>query len=166
MWTLQTKINEMVTRSPKLPLPSPPPPSGNQIYNSFLIFVLCVPSNLVDDSVNAPNMRRPLTGKLIIRVSAVKDVDHASTSRFSRSPETSIVIKIEDVPRQRTKSSRTDKWGEEYEIPVDKANEIEFTVYDKISDQSMPIGFLWVRISDIAEELRRRRIEQIGRAHV
>jgi hypothetical protein len=115
---------------------------------------------VVDDSVNAPNMRRPLTGKLIIRISAVKDVDHATTSRFSRSPETSIVIKVEDVPRARTKATRTDRWNEEYEIPVDKANEIEFTVYDKVTDQSSPIGFLWVRISDISEELRRRRIEQ------
>jgi hypothetical protein len=110
--------------------------------------------------VNAPNIRRPLTGKLILRVSAVKDVDHAATSRFSRSPETFIVIKVEDVPRQKTKSTRTDRWNEEFEIPVDKANEIEFTVYDKVSDSSLPIGFLWVRISDIAEELRRRRIEQ------
>jgi hypothetical protein len=97
---------------------------------------------------------------LIIRITAVKDVAHATTSRFARSPETFVVIKVEDVPRQRTKSTRTDKWNEEYEIPVDKANEIEFTVYDKVADQMMPIGFLWVRISDIAEELRRKRIEQ------
>lgn len=115
---------------------------------------------MVDDSVNAPNMRRPLTGKLFIRVSAVKDVDHATTSRFGRGPETSVVIKIEDVPRQRTKTTRNDRWVEDFEIPVDKANEIEFTVYDKVSDQNNPIAFLWVRISDIAEELRRRRIEQ------
>lgn len=33
-------------------------------------------------------------------------------------------------------------------------------MYDKVTDQMMPIGFLWVRISDIAEELRRKRIEQ------
>jgi classical protein kinase C alpha type len=105
-------------------------------------------------------MRRPLTGKLIIRVSAVKDVDHASTTRFSRSPETYIVIKVEDVPRQRTKGTRSDRWNEEFELPVDKANEIEFTVYDKVGDNNLPIGFLWVRISDIAEELRRRKIEQ------
>jgi hypothetical protein len=97
---------------------------------------------------------------LIIRVTAVKDVAHATTSRFARSPETIVVIKVEDIPRQRTKATRTDKWSEEYEIPVDKANEIEFTVYDKVADQMMPIGFLWVRISDIAEELRRKRIEQ------
>ena len=97
---------------------------------------------------------------MIIRITAVKDVAHATTSRFARSPETIVVIKVEDIPRQRTKATRTDKWNEEYEIPVDKANEIEFTVYDKVADQMMPIGFLWVRISDIAEELRRKRIEQ------
>lgn len=97
---------------------------------------------------------------MIIRITAVKDVAHATTSRFARSPETFVVIKVEDVPRQRTKATRTDKWNEEHEIPVDKANEIEFTVYDKVADQMMPIGFLWVRISDIAEELRRKRIEQ------
>jgi C2 domain len=105
-------------------------------------------------------MRRPLTGKLYVKVSAVKDVDHATTSRFSRSPETYIVVKVEDIPRQKTKATRTDKWNEDFDIPVDKANEVEFTVYDKVADQSLPIGFLWVRISDIAEELRRRRIEQ------
>jgi hypothetical protein len=110
--------------------------------------------------MNAPNIRRPLTGKLIIRISAVKDVDHATTSRFSRPPETSIVIKVDDNPKQKTKSTRNDRWNEEYEIPVDKANEVEFTVYDKVSDQSMPIGLFWVRISDIVDALRRRRIEQ------
>ena len=110
--------------------------------------------------MNAPNIRRPLTGKLIIRVSAVKDVDHATTSRFSRPPETTIVIKVDDNPRQKTKSTRNDRWNEEYEIPVDKANEVEFTVYDKVSDQSMPIGLFWVRISDIVDALRRKRIEQ------
>jgi len=110
--------------------------------------------------MNAPNIRRPLTGKLIIRVAGVKDVDHATTSRFSRPPETTIVIKVDDNPKQKTKSTRNDRWNEEYEIPVDKANEVEFTVYDKVSDQSMPIGLFWVRISDIVDALRRRRIEQ------
>jgi C2 domain len=113
-----------------------------------------------DDSMNAPNIRRPLTGKLMIRISAVKDVDHATTSRFSRPPETSVVIKVDDNPKQKTKFTRSDRWNEEYEIPVDKANEVEFTVYDKVGDQSMPIGLFWVRISDVVDALRRRRIEQ------
>ncbi|KAF8456922.1 hypothetical protein BGX38DRAFT_887310 [Terfezia claveryi] len=114
-----------------------------------------------DDSINAPNIRRPLTGRLHIRVLAVKDVDHATTSRFARGPETFVIIKVEDQARARTKSTRNDKWLEEsHDIDVDKANEIEITVYDKPGDHPLPIGMLWVRISDIAEEMRRKKIEQ------
>ncbi|RPA72425.1 HR1-domain-containing protein, partial [Ascobolus immersus RN42] len=114
-----------------------------------------------DDSINAPNIRRPLTGKLMIRVIAVKDVDHASTSRFARGPETSVVIKVEDQLRVRTKITRNDKWVDEaHDLDVDKANEIEIIVSDKPGDHMLPIGLLWIRLSDIAEEMRRKKIEQ------
>lgn len=97
----------------------------------------------------------------MIRVLAVKDVDHASTSRFARGPETFVVIKIEDQPRVRTKATRNDKWLDEgHDIDIDKANEIEITVYDKPSDHPMPVGMLWIRISDLAEEMRRKKLEQ------
>ena len=87
-------------------------------------------------------------------------MDHATTSRFARGPETFVIIKIEDVPKARTKATRTDKWTDEYhEFDIDKANEIELTVYDKTGDQALPIGMLWIRISDIAEEVRRKRLE-------
>ena len=107
-----------------------------------------------------PNLRKPLTGQLSIRVIQVRDVDHASTGRFSRGPETFITVKVEDNVVARTRPSRNDKWEAEYHnIDVDKANEIELTVYDKPDTHALPIGMLWVRISDIVEEMRRRRIE-------
>ncbi|APA13128.1 hypothetical protein sscle_10g078980 [Sclerotinia sclerotiorum 1980 UF-70] len=113
-----------------------------------------------DDSINTPNMRKPLTGQLVLRIQAVKDVDHATTSRFTRGPETSIAVKVEDNVVARTRYTRTDKWENEiHNIYVDKANEIELTVYDKAGDQALPIGLLWIRISDIVEEMRRKRIE-------
>ena len=113
-----------------------------------------------DDSINTPNMRKPLTGQLSIRIQAVKDVDHATTSRFARGPETFVAIKVEDNVVARTKATRTDKWEAEYHnVNVDKANEIELTVYDKPSDHPLPVGLLWIRISDIVEEMRRKRIE-------
>ncbi|KAH0542023.1 hypothetical protein FGG08_003572 [Glutinoglossum americanum] len=113
-----------------------------------------------DDSINTPNMRKPLTGHLSMRIHAVKDVDHAATGRFARGPETFVIAKVEDVIKIRTKSTRTDRWPEEnHEIEVDKANEIEITVYDKPGDHPLPIGMLWIRISDIAEEMRRKKIE-------
>ncbi|KAH6673973.1 calcium-independent protein kinase C [Plectosphaerella plurivora] len=113
-----------------------------------------------DDSINMPNLRKPLTGQLSIRVGYIKDVDHAATGRFSRGPETFVAIKVEDNIVARTRLSRTDKWeAEHFNIDVDKANEIELTVYDKPGEHAMPIAMLWVRISDIAEEMRRKRIE-------
>jgi classical protein kinase C len=113
-----------------------------------------------DDSINTPNMRKPLTGQLSIRIQAVKDVDHATTSRFARGPETFVAVKVEDNIVARTKASRTDRWEAEYHnLNVEKANEIELTVYDKPSDHPLPIGLLWIRISDIVEEMRRKKIE-------
>ncbi len=107
-----------------------------------------------------PNLRKPLSGQLSIRVQQIRDVDHASTGRFSRGPETFIAIKVEDNVVARTRASRTDRWENEFHsVAVDKANEIELTVYDKPGEHALPIGMLWVRISDIVEDLRRKRIE-------
>lgn len=105
-------------------------------------------------------MRKPLTGLLSLKIHAVKDVDHAASSRFSRGPETYIIVKVEDAIKARTKATRSDKWPDEvFNIAIDKANEIELTVYDKSGDRPTPIGMLWIRISDIAEEMRRKKME-------
>jgi hypothetical protein len=67
---------------------------------------------------------------------------------------------VEDAIKGRTKPTRTDKWIDEvHDFGIDKANEIEITVYDKTGDHLLPIGMLWVRISDIVEEMRRKKIE-------
>lgn len=129
-------------------------------YEELHIDDLDSPDSPDDDSINMPNLRKPLTGQLSIRVVQVKDVDHASTGRFSRGPETFVAVKVEDNIVARTKVSRNDRWEAEYHnIDVDKANEIELTVYDKPGEHALPIAMLWVRISDIVEEQRRKRIE-------
>lgn len=117
-------------------------------------------TTLKDDSLNSPNMRKPLTGLLSMTVHAVKDVDHAAIGRFARSPETFVVLKVEDTVKARTKSTRIDRWTDEvHQVDIDKANEIELTVYDKSGTHPTPIAMLWIRISDIAEEMRRKKIE-------
>jgi hypothetical protein len=56
--------------------------------------------------------------------------------------------------------ARGDRWeGEYHNLDVREANEIELTVYDKPGEHALPIAMLWVRISDIVEEMRRKRIE-------
>ncbi|KAL2039909.1 hypothetical protein N7G274_007312 [Stereocaulon virgatum] len=113
-----------------------------------------------DDSLNSPNMRKPLSGILSMTVHAVKDVDHAATGRFARGPETFVILKVEDTFKVRTKATRIDRWTDElHQVEIDKANEIELTVYDKSGTHPTPIAMLWIRISDIAEEMRRKKIE-------
>ena len=95
-----------------------------------------------------------------MRIQAVRDVTHALTGRFARGPETFCIIKVEDTFKGRTRATRTDKWTDEYhQVEVDKANEIEVTVYDKTGTYPTPIGMLWIRISDLVEEMRRKKIE-------
>ena len=105
-------------------------------------------------------MRKPLTGLLSVTVHAVKDVDHAATGRFARGPETFVILKVEDTFKMRTKATRIDRWTDElHQLDIEKANEIELTVYDKSGTHPTPIAMLWIRISDIAEEMRRKKIE-------
>ncbi|KAF2859292.1 hypothetical protein K470DRAFT_249697 [Piedraia hortae CBS 480.64] len=113
-----------------------------------------------DDGLDTPTQRKPLTGHLSVRVHAVADVEHASYSRLARGPETFVVMKVEDTFKGRTKATRTGRWTDEvHDFDVDKANEIEFVVYDKSNDQPTPIGLLWIRLSDLVDEIRRKRVE-------
>ncbi|KAF2164870.1 hypothetical protein M409DRAFT_36982 [Zasmidium cellare ATCC 36951] len=114
-----------------------------------------------DDSLDTPSQRKPLTGHLSVKIHAVADVDHAASGRFTRGPDTFVIMKVEDAFKGRTKATKTDRWTDEtHEFDVDKANEIEFTVYDKSSgDHPTPIGLLWIRLSDLVDEIRRKRIE-------
>jgi hypothetical protein len=49
---------------------------------------------------------------------------------------------------------------EDFEIPVDKANEVEIAIYDKQASEPhpVPIGLLWIKISDLTEALRRQKV--------
>ena len=113
-----------------------------------------------DESLDSPSQRKPLTGRLHVRISAVADVEHASTGRFTRGPETFVIMKVEDVFKGRTRATRTDRWQDEvHDFDCDKANEVEFTVYDKSGEHPVPIGLLWIRLSDLVDEIRRKRVE-------
>lgn len=115
-----------------------------------------------DDSLNTPNLRKPLTGQLSIRIQAIGDVEHLVPGRgWPKKIDTLVQIKVEDELKVKTKNTRTDRWTDEnHDIVIDKGNEVELTVYDRPgSDAPMPIGMLWIRISDIVEEMRRKKIE-------
>lgn len=120
-----------------------------------------------DDAQNTPegrrqNNRKPLSGTLQVSVRSARDIDHVPMTRRGVR-ESVVVVKVEDTPRARTHPSRNDRWQEDFEVAVDNANEIEVTVYDRIgSNHPEPVGMLWVRISDIVEELRKKKFGQVA----
>ncbi|KAF8517369.1 hypothetical protein BU17DRAFT_49890 [Hysterangium stoloniferum] len=115
------------------------------------------------------NLRKPLSGKLQISVRGARELDHAPFLRSGRSfkpiNDTTVVIKVEGTQRAKSHPSRTDKWMEDFEMSVDKANEIEVTVYDKQvgTEIPVPIGLLWININDIVEALRRAKVQEEGK---
>ncbi|KAL0960806.1 hypothetical protein HGRIS_005822 [Hohenbuehelia grisea] len=114
------------------------------------------------------NLRsKPLSGSLYVTVKGARELDHAPIiSRKSRSAskqgtDTQVSIKVEGTQLARSHPSRTDRWNEDFEIPVDKANEVEIAIFDKQAGEAhaVPIGLLWIRISDLVEALRRQKVE-------
>ncbi|AQZ15508.1 PKC1 (YBL105C) [Zygosaccharomyces parabailii] len=110
---------------------------------------------------NQPKFRRKqLTGELHIGVTAVRDVDHIQSPLFSRKPESYITVKIDDTVKARSRASRNDRWNEDLVINVERGNEVEITVYDKVNDVMSPVAIMWLLLSDIAEELRKKKVGQ------
>ncbi|KAG0175116.1 Serine/threonine kinase [Apophysomyces sp. BC1015] len=109
----------------------------------------------------APGSRRPITGKLVLQFIEARDLAHAPT-RMIRSPDTVVIVKIDGSEVFRTKPSRNDRWLEECEIHVNKASEVEISLYDqdRAVDRSLPIGVFWLKTMDIAEGLRKRKVQQ------
>lgn len=108
---------------------------------------------------------KPISGTLRVTLRGARELDHAPvTTRFRSSSravtETYVSIKVEGTQLARSHPARgTDRWNEEFEMTVDKANEVEVVVYDKQgNDHPIPIGILWIKISDLVEALRRQKV--------
>lgn len=109
--------------------------------------------------MNTPKYaRKPLSGKLNISVTCIRDIDHIASPMFSKRPESLVAIKVDDVEQARTRGSRNGRWSEEFIIDVDKGNEIEFSVYDKSGSALVPVAITWALLSDITEELRKKKV--------
>ncbi|KAG8990674.1 Serine/threonine kinase [Tulasnella sp. 427] len=117
------------------------------------------------------NLRKPVTGTLHVTIQEARDLEHAPLSIFKRSSksgtETNVQLKIEGSTRAQSHPSRTDRWNERFAVPVDKANEVEIGIYDRQpNEQPVPIGFLWIKISDLVEALRKQKFTETGGAWV
>ncbi|KAH9942916.1 hypothetical protein B0H21DRAFT_749515 [Amylocystis lapponica] len=117
------------------------------------------------DGERKDNLRsKNLSGKLQVTIKGARELEHAlpvSTRRSANKPmETIVSLKIEGTERARSHPTRTDRWMEDFEITIDKANEVEVAVYDKQVGEShpVPIGLLWIKISDLVDAQRRQKV--------
>ncbi|KAI8327313.1 kinase-like domain-containing protein [Blakeslea trispora] len=106
-----------------------------------------------------PGFRRPVTGKLQLELVQARGLAHAPTRMF-KMPDTIIYVKIDGNVVFRSKPSRNDKWLDMCETHVNKATEVEISIYDQEAERSLPIGIFWLKITDIAEGLRKKKIQQ------
>lgn len=109
--------------------------------------------------MNTPKYaRKPLSGNLIVSVTCIRDVDHIASPMQNKKPESVVSLKIDDVEKARTTGSRNGRFNEDFTITVDKAHEVEITVYDKSGSQQVPVALTWILLSDIAEEIRKKKV--------
>ncbi|KZT11990.1 protein kinase C [Laetiporus sulphureus 93-53] len=111
------------------------------------------------------NLRsKNLSGKLLVTLKGARELEHAPTASRSRSAskqiETYVSFKVEGTERARSHPTRTDRWMEDFEIIIEKTNEVEITVYDKSVGElhPVPIGLLWIKISDLVDAQRKQKV--------
>ncbi|GFZ43576.1 protein kinase C, partial [Saitozyma sp. JCM 24511] len=117
--------------------------------------------DLLPDQKRKEALRKPISGQLNISLRSARDLNHRPLPRKSSKVfnETTVVIKIEGTERAVSLPSRNDRWLEDFHLPVEKANEVEITIYDSIgTGDSIPIGMLWLRVSDLLDGLRRQKV--------
>ncbi|KAH7878327.1 uncharacterized protein C8R40DRAFT_1167752 [Lentinula edodes] len=87
---------------------------------------------------------KPLSGTLSVAIQGARELDHAP-----------IITRFRSSKNQVVETS-----NEDFEIAVDKANEVETALYDKQvgGTHAVPIILLWIRISDLVEALRRQKV--------
>ncbi|EEQ39762.1 Protein kinase domain family protein [Clavispora lusitaniae] len=109
--------------------------------------------------MNIPKFaRKSLTGRITINVVCIRDIDHIASPMSHKRAESFVSFKIDDVEKARTSDSRTGKFNEDFVIEVDKAHEMEIAVYDKSNNQRIPVALTWILLSDIAEEIRKKKV--------
>ncbi|KAI8644424.1 kinase-like domain-containing protein [Parasitella parasitica] len=106
-----------------------------------------------------PGFRRPVTGKLQLELVQAHGLAHAPTRMF-KMPDTIVYVKVDGNIVYRSRLSRNDKWLDMCETHVNKATEVEISIYDQEAERSLPIGIFWLKITDIAEGLRKKKIQQ------
>lgn len=100
-----------------------------------------------------------VSGYLQIRIIEARDLEHMPT-KWGKSPDTLVVAKIDGKPAFESKPSRNCKWLEKHAVHINRVSELELEIHDQAGDNRSPIGVLWISIMDVAEEMRRKKVQR------
>ncbi|KAI9105929.1 kinase-like domain-containing protein [Phlyctochytrium arcticum] len=99
--------------------------------------------------VTTKTMRKPASGRLKIKLIAASGLP----GRKSAKSETYALIRVDGVQRGRSRPSRG-KWNEEFDISVDRAQEVEIAIHEK---RGTVLALLWFKLWELEDELRVRQ---------
>ncbi|ORX71602.1 hypothetical protein DL89DRAFT_266598 [Linderina pennispora] len=108
--------------------------------------------------IHQPAIRRPITGKLQLRINRAMYVKRAPIrTGDTRIAQQFIVVKVDGKNRGMTPIVREGVFNHYFEVDVKKASEVELSIFER-GDQDYLVGLLWIRLSDIYEDIRKREI--------
>ncbi|KAJ1942805.1 Serine/threonine kinase, partial [Linderina macrospora] len=120
-----------------------------------------------DDTINEedqgglmhqPALRRPITGKLQLRINRAMYLRRAPIrAPDNRGAQQFIVVKVDGKNRGMTPIVRDGVFNHYFEVDVKKASEVELSIFER-GEQDFLVGLLWIRLSDIYEDIRKREI--------
>ncbi|KAJ2823545.1 Serine/threonine kinase, partial [Coemansia erecta] len=105
-----------------------------------------------------PAIRRPISGKLQLRIHRAKNLRRAPIhTRAFRSPQHFVVVKIDGRVCGTTPIVKDSVFNHYFEIEVKKASEVELSVFERV-DKDYLVGLMWIRLSEIYEDIRKKEI--------
>ncbi|OLY77673.1 Protein kinase C-like 2 [Smittium mucronatum] len=127
--------------------------------NYQTLYVDYIDNNQVNDEgpglMQNLGLKRPLSGKLDIKVIAGRSLNRAPTRLKGIAPETYVQIKVDGAIKAVTKPSKTSQWNESFQLHLNKASEIEFCLIERV-EQDVLVGIMWIKLYDIQEDLRKQ----------
>ena len=129
-------------------------------YIYFFIFFLSAHFFFHIDELNNENSsgytktksKRTRSGLLKIHLNEIVGLPNKKSVRS----EVFVVIKVDGVQKTQSKASRN-KWNEDLNVHVEKAQEIEVMVYEKGGDI---LAFIWFKLTDLESVLRLAAMEK------
>ncbi|KAJ2113270.1 Serine/threonine kinase [Coemansia sp. RSA 922] len=105
-----------------------------------------------------PAIRRPITGKLQLRIHRARNLRRAPiyTQAF-RSPQQFVVVKIDGRVCGTTPIVRDSNFNYYFEVDVKRASEVELSIFER-GDKDYLTGLMWIRLSEIYEDIRKKEI--------